>query len=330
MPRVSVLLNCYNQAAYVSEAVESVLNQTFQDFELIITDNGSTDDTSKVLNKYSNNARVHIIHRKINGNVSRCFNEMAKMAKGEFISLLLSDDYYLTDKFEKQVEVFDRLGKDCDFVYGPILRFNQLTGTTIQVPVVEVDPNDSLLGLLVNHEKGPIQFIPPLMRRECLLRNPFNENVFFEGEGLFLRIAMKHKLYYDPTPTSVMRLTGLNMGRSFRKNLDMHWQTIKILESDTLFNHLIYSSALNTYKSRILRNVAWCNLRLNGPAGWSYLKYFEAIKIDPRQLFHKRILVGLLVGLLPASLRSRFNRFADRQMEVLANTTVVETYGGSS
>ncbi len=328
MPRVSVLLNCYNQSTYVGEAVESVLKQTFKDFELIITDNGSTDDTAKILNQYVDDPRVHLIIREKNGNVSRSFNEMVKMAKGEFISLLLSDDYYLPEKLERQVAIFDGLGKDCDIVYGPTLRYFEATGKSILIPVIDIDQNNGLNDLLINYEKGPIQFIPPLIRRECYRNYPFLETVFFEGEGIFYRMAIRYKFHYDPNPTCVMRDTGQNWGKAFKKNIEAHWHTLDALESDSAFNSKVHGAPLKTYKSSILRNVAWCNLRLNGSVNWSYSKYFQALKLAPRQLFHKRTLLGFMIALLPSKLRTRINRFVDKKTGLPENSGVMESYEG--
>src|SRR5947208_2116898 len=127
-PRVSVILNCYNQCQWVAEAVESVLNQTFRDFELLIVDNGSSDKTPEILKAYSSDPRVRLFLHKENVAISRRFNEAVDAARGEFISFLYSDDYYLPRKLEKQVALLDQLGSEYGVVYGPSLVKNELTG----------------------------------------------------------------------------------------------------------------------------------------------------------------------------------------------------------
>src|SRR3954451_6824906 len=127
-PRVSVILNCYNQAEWVAEAVESVLNQTFRDFELLIVDNGSTDGTPKILQSYASDPRVRLSLHQENVAISRRFNEAVDAARGEFVSFLYSDDYYLPQKLERQVALFDQLGPEYGVVYGPSLVKNDLTG----------------------------------------------------------------------------------------------------------------------------------------------------------------------------------------------------------
>jgi glycosyltransferase involved in cell wall biosynthesis len=329
MPRVSVLLNSYNQADYIRDSVESVLAQTYDDFELIVTDNGSTDQTQSILKQYEDHPKVKLNLCIDNQTVSQRFNQAVALASGEFVAFLYSDDWFLPFKLEHQVSLFDQLSPEYGLVYAPLHVYNQITKKEWDLPTVPA-ADDSLKALLTSRETGAIDMISPMIRKECFIRHKFLDEVFAEGEGIFLRVALTHKFHYDPKPVAVMRDTGENRGKAVRKNMEMHWQTLVTLEADPAYDKAKYGQYLRIYKSALLRNVAWCNLRLNGPAGWSYSKYLEAMKIQPRQLFHKRTLVGLLVGLLPTSLRSRFNRFADRQMGVLANSTVVETYGGSS
>src|SRR5260221_11626849 len=97
-PRVSVILNCYNQSEWVAESIESVLNQTFHDFELIVVDNGSTDRTAEIVRAYSSDPRVRLYLHQENIPISKRFNEALDAAQGEFISFLYSDDYYLPKK----------------------------------------------------------------------------------------------------------------------------------------------------------------------------------------------------------------------------------------
>src|SRR3954453_13254205 len=98
MPRVSVVLNCYNQGQYVAEAVESVLGQTYPDFELLAVDNGSTDEKPRGLSRYADHPRVRLFLHRDNVSITRRFNQAVAEAKGEFVSFLYSDDYYLPTK----------------------------------------------------------------------------------------------------------------------------------------------------------------------------------------------------------------------------------------
>lgn len=102
-PLISVIIPTYNRLAFVLEAVDSVLKQTLQDFELIVIDDGSNDETAKALKKYED--RLLYRYQKNQG-VSRARNFGLKMARGKWIAFLDSDDLWLPEKLETQVRFF--------------------------------------------------------------------------------------------------------------------------------------------------------------------------------------------------------------------------------
>jgi glycosyltransferase involved in cell wall biosynthesis len=102
-PTLSVLLPAYNAARYVAEAVESILAQTYTDFEFLIVDDGSTDDTPKILRRYAErDRRIHFVSRPNTGYVI-ALNEMLARARGEFIARMDADDIALPRRFECQM-----------------------------------------------------------------------------------------------------------------------------------------------------------------------------------------------------------------------------------
>ena len=106
MPRVSVVTSVYNGEAYVEECIDSILNQTFQDFEYIILNNGSTDRTLEILNRHTD-PRLHIIHQD-NLGISRSLNKGISLSKSELIVRLDADDYSLPNRLEKQVTFMEQ------------------------------------------------------------------------------------------------------------------------------------------------------------------------------------------------------------------------------
>ncbi len=105
MKTVSVIIPCYNQGRFLAEAVDSVLNQTYPSVEIIVVDDGSTDDTPEVAARYGD--RIRYI-RKDNAGLSAARNTAIEHSRGELIALLDSDDRWLPQKLEKQVPYFDR------------------------------------------------------------------------------------------------------------------------------------------------------------------------------------------------------------------------------
>jgi glycosyltransferase involved in cell wall biosynthesis len=92
-PIVTVYITCYNYGAYVDKAIQSVLSQTLQDFELIIIDDGSTDNSRKVIQEYESNSKISIIFQQNKG-LNATNNVAIKHAKGKYIIRLDADDYF--------------------------------------------------------------------------------------------------------------------------------------------------------------------------------------------------------------------------------------------
>ncbi|MBD2071195.1 glycosyltransferase [Leptolyngbya sp. FACHB-671] len=104
MPLVSVVIPTYNCDRYIVQAIESVLNQTYSNSEIIVVDDGSTDQTQHVLKPYLN--RIRYIHQENQG-VSAARNLGIQAAKGEFVAFLDADDFFLPDKLADQVACFE-------------------------------------------------------------------------------------------------------------------------------------------------------------------------------------------------------------------------------
>lgn len=106
-PLVSVIIPAFNRAKVVGRAVSSVLNQTFKDFECIVVDDGSTDETESVLRKFSDKIRVI---KTANGGVSAARNIGSAQAEGTFIAFLDSDDEWKKEKLAKQIRYMNETG----------------------------------------------------------------------------------------------------------------------------------------------------------------------------------------------------------------------------
>ena len=107
MPKVSVVMPVYNTPEeYLRQAVESVLNQTFKDFELIILDDGSTNNVAEVIRSYTDN-RIRFVQNGTNKGISFTRNRLIELALGEYIAIADSDDLSLPTRFEKQVHFLD-------------------------------------------------------------------------------------------------------------------------------------------------------------------------------------------------------------------------------
>lgn len=104
MPKVSVVIPAYNAKKFIRQTIDSVLAQTFRDFEVLVVDDGSKDETNEIVESYG--APVRCI-RKVNGGVSIARNTGIANAVGEYVALLDADDLWASTKLEKQVKLLD-------------------------------------------------------------------------------------------------------------------------------------------------------------------------------------------------------------------------------
>jgi glycosyltransferase involved in cell wall biosynthesis len=105
-PKVSVIMSVYNGEKYLRQAIESILNQTFSDFEFIIVDDGSTDKTFEILEGYmKNDSRIKVIRNERNIGLTKSLNKAIKISQGDYIARMDADDVSLPERLEKQIEL---------------------------------------------------------------------------------------------------------------------------------------------------------------------------------------------------------------------------------
>lgn len=134
---IDVIIPTYNRASYLERAIQSVLNQTYQDFTLHIVDDGSTDQTKEILLKYVGHPKV-VIHFQENQGVSAARNLAARNSNSPWISFLDSDDEWLPNKLESQMQYLQK-NPACQFLHSEEIWIRN---------GVRVNPK-------VKHNKGP-------------------------------------------------------------------------------------------------------------------------------------------------------------------------------
>jgi len=180
-PKVSVIIPTYNRAYLVGRAIRSVLNQTYQDFEIIVVDDGSTDNTEEVVKSFNDPRR--------GGSAAR--NTGIRAARGEYIAFLDSDDEWLPEKLEKQVLICadDRIG----LVYTGKRVIDFQSGQCLyeKIPETEGDAYNQLL------ERDFIGTCSSVMVKKAILENitGFDETLPSRQDwDCWLRIARNHKV----------------------------------------------------------------------------------------------------------------------------------------
>ena len=120
-PLVSIIMNCYNGDKYLNEALQSIINQTYENWELIFWDNLSSDNSKKIFKRYNDKRFKYFLAEK-HTVLYEARNLAIKEAKGEFVAFLDTDDIWLNEKLEEQIKLFSN--QNIGLVYGNYWRFN--------------------------------------------------------------------------------------------------------------------------------------------------------------------------------------------------------------
>ena len=121
-PLVSIIMPVYNCEKYISEAIESVLSQSYQNWELLIVDDGSTDHSPEIIDRYAQkDVRIQSFHNKNEG-VSAARNFALSKISGELVTFIDSDDVYHPDRLQRMVQIFEKY-PNCDIVFSSYTEF---------------------------------------------------------------------------------------------------------------------------------------------------------------------------------------------------------------
>ena len=145
LPTVSVVLPAYNAASFIQSTLESVFNQTYQDYELIVVDDGSIDTTAEILRSYGDRIRYFW---KENGGQSSSRNAGIKLARGQYIAFIDHDDLWLENKLALQLKEM-AFGANVGMVTTGCICFKGETDLSTMIPLVNSKSRDALINQLL-------------------------------------------------------------------------------------------------------------------------------------------------------------------------------------
>ena len=123
LPLVSIVLNCHNAEKFLERSISSVIKQKYRNWELIIFDNCSNDNTKIEVLKFRKNKKIRYFRSRKLFNLYNARNLAIKKAKGSLITFLDADDWWLKDKLDEQVKFLEK-NKDINIVYSNLFFFN--------------------------------------------------------------------------------------------------------------------------------------------------------------------------------------------------------------
>jgi len=230
MPKVSAIIPAYNRADFLPRSMGSVLNQTFRDLELVVVDDGSTDNTKAVVKEIARkDERVKYIWQPNFGGPAGPRNTGIKNARGKYVAFLDSDDEWMNTKVEEQVKVFENSSSDTGFVACNYLLKRGNSVVRYKLPIFA---NKRLFEKLLEHDFiGTATIV--MIKKDILEEvGGFDENLECgEDTDLWLRIAEKYKfalatdflaMYHSHSSNTLLRFQGMELARSTESILKKH------------------------------------------------------------------------------------------------------------
>ncbi|GAX92001.1 glycosyltransferase family 2 protein [Effusibacillus lacus] len=207
MPKVSVIIPTYNRGSFVIHAIESVLAQTFKDYEIIVVDDGSADNTRELVKKYGD--KVRYIHQKNQG-PSAARNTGIRHAKGKYIAFCDSDDRFLPDKLQKQMDYIKR-HPDCRFLYTWYYNVDAEGRRTKLRKPTKCKGREHLQYCLFTR-RFTIRTSTVLIHKKCFQKvGMFNEKYLYSQDwDMWLRLASRYRGDCLQEPLSEYLLHGNN------------------------------------------------------------------------------------------------------------------------
>jgi len=249
-PKVTVLMSVYNGERYLNEAVDSILTQTFRDFEFLIIDDASTDRTPEILRGYDDQ-RIRIVTNEENLGLTKSLNKGLALARGEYVARMDADDISVPERLEKQVLFLE---KNSDIgVLGTAVQYIDEFGKPSQI--IKWPQRDSLIKWQLCF-MDPIAHPSVIVRRKLLMDGGgYNEKIIFAQDyDLWVRLSPRTRFENHKDVLVYLRKTKENI--SFTK-----------YNEQKMFSHLISKRAIdNIADTTVPQSVVDCilNNRIDG------------------------------------------------------------------
>ena len=275
LPLVSIICHCYNHASYVEECLNSVINQSYKNIELIIVDDCSNDNSVAIIENWlKQNPEVQFIKNSKNLGITKSFNKTVEFTKGEFLIDLAGDDVLLLNCIEEQISAYNE-NPNVSLIFGNAELINE-KGTTIGYNF-PVDDNFKVTDKNLqntNYEsilKGGncMCSVSAMFKKETFLKlGKYDESLVYEDLDFWLRLAKKHKIVFIDKILVQKRELSNSLTRHFfqknniskKLNNSSYKILVKAFNSNT--NKAEYKALLKRIHNLIIRNLKLMNYYL--------------------------------------------------------------------
>jgi len=342
MPRISVLIPTYNRDRYLIEAIRSVEAQTSRDWEMVVADDGSTDDTRRVVEAFG--GAVRYLYQQNQG-VSAARNLAFRESSGEYVVFLDSDDYLLPNALADLSAALDS-DRNCDVVYSDGFVVDDGGARLAAISDYSPRPFDDTIGSFI--VGNPLGLHGTMFRRSALMRvdGPFDEQMLgYEDWDMLMRLKASDGIFcFLPVRTACYRFHGgnksapksslaekrrLSLIRSRQNAMDAPWFAgLPLATKQTFFAELLtrtlngdrprqravaslhaFRSLPDKVRSGLLYRLAVSNILATGAQREDRKAVVTTIRLDPLNLKAYPLLALLLIGNgLPEKALSRWRK----------------------
>jgi len=285
-PLISVIIPAFNADKYIDETIDSVINQSYQNIEVIVINDGSTDNTLEVLEKFHDKITVLTTE---NRGVSHARNYGVNRSKGSVLAFVDSDDIWLSDKLERQVNDLKKLNwSHCDSFY-----FGEHESGTVKRSDLSTMCHGAVFEPLL--KENFITTSTVLIKKETFIENGgFDEGLeALEDWKLWLAVARKNDLAYVAEPLTRYRVYSGSTSRRARKMLPLHVRMV-----NGVFLDLGQSSPFYKHKNKVLANSCLlCSYIAEDASDHKFATYcaFKACLYAPLNFRHWKRLIRTLM-----------------------------------
>lgn len=247
---VSIILPVYNGEKYIAQAISSVLQQTYTDFELIVVNDGSTDQTKDEVLKFDDSRIIYIEQKNQGPSAAR--NYGMSFGKGKYFAFIDADDLYKPNKIEEQVKVLKKNG-DIAVVYNGYLEIDENHSIIKEIGSEHVyKERENLLAMMLFR---PIITAPSsiMIRRICYeAGHKYDEN-YKHGEDykLLIELLKEYNFFYIPKPLYLYRRHQFNLTNEHEKQIRAESRVLATIKDDEIVK-IVDSSTFSVFEKNML------------------------------------------------------------------------------
>lgn len=232
-PLVSIVTPNYNCEKYISETINSVLNQTYKNWEMIIVDDCSSDNSIKIIEDYiKKDSRIKLIKMKKNSGAALCRNKAIEVSNGKYLAYLDSDDLWLEKKLEKQISYMEK--ENVDFTYSEYSHIDE-NGDSLNLKV-KIPEKLSYLKMLFHCFTGCLTVV----YNQEKIGKIYGPNISKSNDyGLFLQVIKKvNKARGLKENLAYYRIRKNSISRNKWKKVEPHLYLLNKIENINIFASL--------------------------------------------------------------------------------------------